>query len=219
MRVFFGSIFLVSGMAPVEGHSAVIVRTEQAVYYVTPGETFDLRIHVDANDSTLGNAFEPLTSGLFSFGVQARFPNGSVNLPTLSQVSPVAPLNFFGFATGALKQVTSTSASAKGNIDPGSGSPHLNSLLLTIQLTNLAQPSSSYLVELDEWRTLGASEQVFVTGSGSVLDTSPSSNLFLPAQIIVVPEPSALSLLMIPGMVAIRSRYHRRIVQVLTADN
>lgn len=189
--------------------SAVIVRPEQAVYYVTPGETFDIRIHIDADDSTLGSVYEPLPNGLFSYGVQATFPGASATVPSVSQVTPTAQLNYFGFSTGALKQVTTGTASAKGNINP-LGQPHSDSLLLTIQLTNLAPASSSYVVQLDEWRTLGPTEQIFVTGAGAVLDTSPTSNLFLPALIVVVPEPSALCLLMFSTLIAGRMRLRNR---------
>lgn len=202
LRRFALLAFLISAFSSIGVlQSAVIVRPEQAIYYVLPGETFDIRIHIDANDSTLGSNFELLPDGLFSYGVQASFPSSLATVASVGQVNPVATLNFFGSSLGAMKQVTSNNASVKGNIDPVSGTPHSSSLLLTIQLTNLAPAPSSYVVQLDEWRTLGASEQIFITGSGAVLDTSPSSGLFLPALIVVVPEPSAFYLLMYSAMI------------------
>lgn len=191
-------------------NAAIVVRPEQAVYYVTPGETFQLNIHIDGDDQTLGNAFEPLPQGLFSYGVSVTYPTGLATVPSGDQITPVAPLNYFGLAPNALKEVTSTSTMIKGNIDVFAGVYHTDSLLVTIQVTNLAPVSSSYWLDLDEWRTLGANEQIFINGAGVALDTTPSTDLFSPALVIVVPEPSSLWMLNVAALGAGGARRRHR---------
>ncbi len=203
---------LVLVAVPGQLYSDVVVRPEQAVYYVAPGETFQLHVHIDANDQTLGNIFEPLPDGLFSYGVTVSHPGGMATIPSVSQIVPVPQLNYFGFSSPALRQVAASAAMIKGNIDVAAGVAYANSLLFTIQITNLAPTSSSYWIDLDEWRTLGPSEQIFIDGAGGVLDTVPSTDLFLPALVVVVPEPSTFEMLVVSGFCAVGVRRKCRLL-------
>lgn len=199
------------GTAPLAG--AIVVRTDQSVYNVLPGQTFPIQVHIDFNDQTLGNAFEPLPNGLFSYGFSLSYPPAMATVPTAGDIAPVPALDFFGFNPGAMRQVTASSAMIKGNIDQTFNIPYAGSLLATIQVTNLAPASTTYFVQLDEWRTLGPAEQIFIDGAGIVLDTVPSTDLFLPAQINVIPEPAIGGRLGI-GVLAWSLQVIRRVLNV-----
>ena len=185
VALFLGWLLVVPSL-----EAAIVVRTDQAVYNVMPGETFQIDVHIDQDDQTLGPAFEPLPNGLFSNGVMLAYPVGLATIPTVADITPVADLDYFGFTPGAMENVTVNSAMVKGNINQTLAIPYFGSLLASFQITNLAAAPSSYLVNLDEWRTLGPTEQIFVDGAGIVLDTVPSTNLFRNARINVIPEPN-----------------------------
>ena len=175
--------------------AASVVRTDQAVYNVLPNETFQIDVLIDQDDATLGNVYEPLPNGLFSYGFQLSYPLGQGTIPSIGDIAPATPLDFFGFSVGSMKQVTPNSARIKGNIDQNANTPYGGSLLAQFQFTNLAPVSSSYFIDLDEWRTLGVNEQIFLDGTGIVLDTVPSTDLFRRARINVVPEPQGIGVL------------------------
>ena len=87
-------------------------------------------------------------------------------------------------------------AGVKGNIDQNLNPlvPYESPLLATMVITNLASAPDSYPLQLDFFETLGANEQFYVDGAGTVLDDLIQ---FGSARVVVIPEPPSYALLII----------------------
>jgi len=171
-----------------------VVHFDQDVYVVQgPGETITARVLIDGNPSTPQD--EPVPLGLFSFGVATTFDGTKAQLSGFGDVAVVPQLDYFGLGPGAFKQVQSGFGGGKGNIDNlGPFVPYSGALLLEFTFTNLASALDSYTLGLDFFRTVGPNEQIFLDGLGGELDLNI---MFRSAQVLVVPEPSAIVLWMI----------------------
>jgi hypothetical protein len=176
-----------------------LVHFDQDLYVVNgPGETLVARVLIDADAATPSD--DPIPTGLFSFGVLSSFNGAKVQVASAGDVDPVASLDFFGFASGAFEQVASDRVGVKGNIDQVASplQPYGSALLAEITFTNLASAVDEYPLDLELFRTVGPNEQLFLDGTGLVLDPDM---MFRGARVRVVPEPSTvgLALLMIAG--------------------
>lgn len=86
---------------------------------------------------------------------------------------------------------------AKGTVDPSVLPPkgYTDSLLATFVLTDLStKVGGSYPLQLELFRTLGATESVFVTAGGEQLD---ARLVFGSAMVDVIPEPSLVALVVL----------------------
>jgi hypothetical protein len=159
---------------------------DRAIYQVAPGETFDVQVLLDANLAT--SEANPLENGLFSYGWQVAFDSSKA---TIDGLTVPAPLDYFGFASGASIVTDPGLAAAEGNIDQVMLTPYGDSLLATITLTNIALVPDEYDLTLSLAPHF-PTEQLFLDGEGNVLD---DTLVFGVARVVVaVPEPSACGL-------------------------
>lgn len=185
-----------------------IVRFDKPEYVVRQaGDAIDLQVLIDSDDQT--EAPEGVLEGLFSFGVSVGFDVGNASVTDVNSVGVVGALNHFGVSDGAFIQVNTQSASAKGNIDQAA-SPLVSydgTELATISLNNLLAAPATYQLTLSEFRTLGDTEQIFIDGTGTVLDDSIT---FGTAIVRVVPEPVlGTTTLVTIGLLCIVCRHNR----------
>ena len=171
-------------------HAAILVTFDQSEYVVSSvGEPFEVQVLIDADDRT--PELEPIPRGLFSYGSEIIFDPLKANAAGVSEIDIVSELDNFGFSAGGFKEASAGRAAGKGNIDQNENplEPYMGNLLMTVTLTNNAAPIDEYPLDLDFFRTLGPTEQLFVDGAGSVLDADIT---FGAAKVRVVPEPTVL---------------------------
>jgi hypothetical protein len=152
-------------------NGAIRVGFDRDEYQVTgPNTTVPIKIVLDAESAT--PAIDKLAAGLFSFGVRVGFDATRARLSGVGDISAVPELNFFGFAPGALESTGAGFGAVKGNINSLASplAPYQGSVLADLSLTNLATGPSTYPLQLGLFNTLGASEQIFLDGSGQALD-------------------------------------------------
>lgn len=169
--------------------SAIVLDFDQDTYFVAPGQSFEVKVVLDADGGSPG--LQALPNGLFSYGVKVEFDPAAVSLTDVSSIQVPAALNFNGFSSGANKQTAQGFAGVKGNIDQNLFQPYGGTLLATFQLKDLGG-GAPYRLDLQIFRTLGASEQVFLDGAGTVLD---GNILRFSAQVTAVPEPGVGAML------------------------
>lgn len=191
---FMGTLmFVLNWAGPVVAETRVFFDKDEYVVS-SVGEMFEVQILIDADDAT--SQIEPVRTGLFSFGAEVSYESTKAQVVGSSALETASPLDFFQFVPGALTEVDAGRAASKGNIDqvPEPVVPYTGSLLMKLTMTNLASPTDLYPLELDFFRTLGDTEQIFLNGAGGVLD---DDIVFGRAWVRVVPEPTAavLSLL------------------------
>jgi hypothetical protein len=170
-------------------HAATRVYFDKDEYIVSAvDETFDAQILIDADDRT--PELEPVRGGLFSFGTEVTFDPSKAELSGPTDVKTTAELDNFGFFAGAYTEVAPGRAGGKGNIDQIQNPliPYDGSLLMTVTITNKSPAVDVYPLEVGFFRTLGANEQLFLNGSGTVLD---NNIVFDNALVRVIPEPTA----------------------------
>lgn len=175
-------------------NSAVVLDFDQNSYVISPGQTFEVNVVLDADSTVPG--LQSLPEGLFSYGVKVEFDQAAVALVGIGEILVPAALNFNGFSSGATKQTGSGFAGVKGNIDQSVFQSYLGSLLVTIQFEDLGS-GTPYRLDLKIFRTLGDSEQVFLNGTGAVLD---GSVILGSAQVSPVPEPQVSAMLAVGVM-------------------
>ncbi len=153
-------------IASLLGSSAALaqptVRFDQARYDINPGERFLVRV-------TLGQI---PAEGLYSFGTTISFPSTNATVPALADIQADGSLDFNGVAgAGSVRIIGQGLAACKGTVNtlttilqPTHGS-HLASFVLT------DSSATKYTLSLSPFNTLGPTEEIFVTGGGSVLDT------------------------------------------------
>jgi len=167
----------------------ILIHFDQDVYFVTgPGDTIEARISLDADPAT--DRDDGLMRGLFSFGAATDFDATKAQVGSVADIAAAARLDFFGFAAGSFESVAAGFAGVKGNIDQLVNPlvPYGGTLLAKITFTNLATGPDSYPLGLDFFNTLGANEQLFLDGTGTVLDPQIR---FRSARVVVIPEPTA----------------------------
>ena len=177
-------LFLTAGAAVPAAQADVRIHTELDRYEMTPGETFDIRVHLDADDGLPGD--QKLLYGLFSYGVKLEFDPEKLALVGSDAIRVPDALNFNGFSAGAARQVGDGFGGVKGNIDQLSNEPYEESLIASFLVKDISG-GGAYEVKLTPHRTLGPSEQLFIDGAGEVLDAGMQ---FGTAQIVAIPEPS-----------------------------
>lgn len=174
--------------------------------------TVPFEVYVDPRESVVNAATATFDAsirmrglpeeGLFSYGVQVFYPTDILAVAGPGSVSLVEALDFNGpFRLGALKSLSPGVVGIKGTVDLGTPTltPYTGELLATVHF-QLASPTTfgKGTLELTEFRTLGPAESIFVTPSGSVLDSGVT---FQGGSFSVIPEPSPSWLLGI-GLVA-----------------
>jgi hypothetical protein len=171
---------------------------DQSNYTVSPGGSVSVGIRIDGDNSVAGD--QPVTNGLFAYGVRASFPATSAAVPLESITVPPA-LDFNGFSAGASKSIGSGFAEVIGNVDqlPFLTVNYAGNLLSSFTLNELTLSPGSYQLSLGLHSFAG---NKFVDGMNNPLDNSLQ---FGTATVTVVPEPMALSLLALCGLL-IRTR-------------
>ena len=134
--------------------AGVAVRLQQDWCYVEAGETYEVRVLLDANDAT--PVPDALPDGLFSFGVKLTFDSGMAGA---SAIHVPDELNFLGFDSPAVTAVNDDFAGAKGNVNMTPLTPYYDTLLATVRLTDLAPAGTTYALRLELYQTLGPTEQ------------------------------------------------------------
>jgi hypothetical protein len=180
---------------------AILVNFDTSNYSVAPAGTISGQIFIDGNAST--ETLEAVPNGLFSFGVKITFPTTDA-APASVTVDPA--LNFLAFTAGASTTLSSGVVAAKGNIDLSTNIPYSGTHLMNFTLNNLAGPGSHYTLTLELNRTLGPTEDVFVDGTGTALDTSITFGV---ASVTVTPEPATLASLALAALILLKSRRSR----------
>jgi len=179
--------------SPTSTRAQITVSFDQPKYFVNgPGDQVEVSVLIDGLDST--PEFDPVRRGLFSFAVRTTFDGAKAKLDTADDIDPVPELTFFGFDTGAFESLGLGFAGVKGNIRQQTSplEPYGGSLLAKITLTNLATGPDSYPLRLEFFRTVGANDEFFLDGAGTVLDAQIE---FGQAEIVVIPEPPTWVLL------------------------
>lgn len=167
------------------GQGTFRVHFDQAVYLTQPGGVVPLSVSI-----------APVPSeGLYSYGVSIEFDPAKAVL-ALAGIEAAPPLDNNGVAgIGALKAAREGFGGVKGTVNFAGSPPqsYSGALVATFFLTDRSlTPGNSYSVDLGFFRTLGASETIFVDGSGKSMD---ARIVFEPAVIQVVPEPRLWSLI------------------------
>jgi hypothetical protein len=182
------------GMAHGQGF---IVGFTQSVYEVEAGRLVTVPVEFKST----------LPVGIFSYGI--RFLHDPADAPFLSDLAVQVPveLDFDGVnGSGAAKYFGPAWGGVKGTVDfDANPIQYYTGTLLAVFQWTPAKPGT-FALTLEILRTLGPTEQVFVAGDGSVLD---SQLQFGSAHVIVIPEPSPLLLLGL-GAVAIVCRVRNR---------
>lgn len=164
------------------------VRFQEASYSVVPGA--DVRVTV---------LIDPVPeAGLFSYGLRIAWDAAMARVESASSVVIPPPLAFNGVqGPGPMIALGDGFAAAKGTVDifAADVQAYSGNVLATVVLRNLSgEVGRSYPLALELYRTLGASESIFVTGKGEVLDGMLSLGSGL---IVVIPEFSAAHLLVL----------------------
>lgn len=159
-NVVLGCLLLSAAICPGLA-SPYFVQFDRTRYDITPGEVFSVRL----------NMTPAPVPGLSSYGVAVTFPAVNTTVPTTADISVPAPLDFDGvLGSGAKKSVSAGFAGVKGTVDFSLNplAPYLGSELASFQITDLGL--GSYVLQSGFFNTLGPTEQIFVSGGGSVLD-------------------------------------------------
>jgi len=178
--------------APGAGAAIVSLSNPAPVVRVDTLVVFDLTIAYEPG--------EPTT--LFSFGARLDVTGpGSV---LLDSIEPVPELDFFGTAgTGAFIDSSPSVLGVKGTVNvlspPVVGYP--GTLLASYTFEFPAE--GEYSLTPREFNTLGPTEEIFVSGDGTVLDPQVS---FTPVSVTVVPEPRVVFLALLAGAGACLTR-------------
>jgi len=138
------------------------IRFNQQNYVVQPGGTFEVQVLI---------APVPV-SGLFSFGVKLLVDPAAARINGASAIVVSEPFSYDG--PRAAFPVTADGegfAAVKGTTDffDPARPVFMETVLATFILTDLGGPDT-YVLQLESFNTLGATEQVFVDGGGVVLD-------------------------------------------------
>ena len=145
------------------GPLAVASHLDRSRYDINPGETFPVQVLFQ----------QPCSNDLFSYGVRVSFPANRACVSNPASISPAAALNFNGvLGAGAFKTVASNFAAVKGSVEFSDQPvrPYQNTLLATFLITD--KGTGSYPLTAGPFNTLGPTEQLFVSGSGEVLDST-----------------------------------------------
>jgi hypothetical protein len=198
-------LFLTAGASAPTAQAGFVIHAELDRYEVTPGEAFDIRVHLDADDGLPGD--QKLAYGLFSYGVKLEFDPDKLALVGPAAIQVPDALNFNGFSAGAAQQIGDGFAGVKGNIDQLGFEPYEESLIASFRARAISA-GEVYEVKLAPHRTLGPSEQLFVDGAGQVLDAQMQ---FATTQILAVPEPSMVWMFLAGLGVLSYSAYRKRL--------
>lgn len=189
----------------------IYVGFDQDEYVVSSvDEVFAVNLLIDADPNT--DEPNPLPEELFSFGTRMTFDATKAEIDQPTSVTLPNELDHFGFANGGFVEITAGSVGGKGNVDQ-TANPLVNYSdveLMSIQVTNKAAPTDSYLLELELFRTLGPTEQLFVDGSGAVRD---EEIVFGTARVRVVPEPTGTAGSLISVFLGIYGLRRRKVVR------
>jgi hypothetical protein len=171
------SCFLLGPLRACADATSYIVTFDRERYEMRVGDAFPVKVLI--------NPLPP--PGIFSFGVRMTLPSTNAEVVGAASVQAVTDLSFNG--PRAFAPVIGTGpgfAAVKGTADffradrPAS----TNALLVTFLVHNLA--SEPYQIGLEFFNTLGPTEQIFVDGKGSVLDSHLS---FSTAAVVPITTP------------------------------
>jgi hypothetical protein len=138
-----------------------VVTFEREEYLIQGGETFPVHVFISP----------PLPPGLFSFGIRLWLDATNACPSGVGGITVPTDLAFDGPRTlGPVLAVGTNSAAVKGTVSFHGHSlqPSTNALLATFYLTDLAP--GPYQLHLGFFNTLGPTEDIFVDGTGRVLD-------------------------------------------------
>jgi hypothetical protein len=190
----FGLTLILSGTVMADPR----VYFNQSNYNVSPGGSVSVSIRIDGDSIAAGD--QSVTNGLYAYGVRASFPAANAAVAPGSITVP-AELDFNGFSAGASKSIGSGFAEVLGNVDqsPFPSVNYTGNLLSSFTLNDLTLAPGNYQLSLGLHSLAG---NKFIDGEGNPLD---SSIQFGTATVTVVPEPMAMSLLSLCGIL-IRTR-------------
>lgn len=137
---------------------AIEVNFSSPVYAVPVGDTVQVQVEI---------ALDPYDD-LFSYGV--RLVTGGPGRVVVTSVEVPAELDYTAFATGATKDLSPGVTGVKGNtlFTEDAAQPYVGTLLATFTLEGV-RPGEVDL-GLEFYRTVGLSEDVFLSTDGTVLD-------------------------------------------------
>ena len=137
-------------------------------YEVTAGGTVDVSVVIDGDTSTAG--LQPISGGLFSFGVSILLPSGAGEID-LDQLQVEEALNFDGFLSGAGRESVSGSILVRGNVNLSSQelTGYGGTTLLTLTLRPNLAAGTSFQLGLAT-AAANAGQVLFVNSQGVPLD-------------------------------------------------
>jgi len=190
VKSWLGILLLTLGLSCMARGQGFIVGFSQSVYEIDPGKLVTVPVEFKST----------LPVGIFSFGI--RFLHDPADAPFLSDLAIQVPveLDFDGVnGAGAARYFGAGWGGVKGTVDFDANpiEYYTGTLLAVFQWT--PPKPGSFLLTLEILRTLGPTEQVFVAGDGTVLD---SQLQFGSARVLVIPEPGPMVLLGL-GVVAV----------------
>jgi hypothetical protein len=186
-------VFAIANRSAVGG---ILVKFDTLDYSVAPGGSISGQVLIDGDGATA--PVDAVPSGLFSFGVKITFATSNA---APGSVTVVPAIDYLGTVAGAETTLSPGLEAAKGNVEYTAFIPYPGAELMEFTLTNLAGPGTHYALTLALNNSLGPTENVFIDGTGTTLD---SGITFGTASVTVTPEPATLSCMLLAAMLLTR---------------
>lgn len=176
-------VVMLGSVKPAAG--GIRIRFDASTYEVAAGGEFTVGVVIDGDDRIDGD--QPVTNGLFSFGVRINYPSTNAETKPL-WLDVVSSLNYAGLTPGAVVEQRDGYITAKGNIilTSISSPPYGGTPLLALKFTDRSAVAGRYSISLAS-AALSTSQTLFVDGMGNALDASITYGT---ADVIVQPDPS-----------------------------
>jgi hypothetical protein len=149
----------VLGVAAFGSSHGAVLSFAKETYVISPGETVALEVRIIRNPTD-----EP--DELFSYGLRLTHQAGGSL--SVTGITVPTPLDFFQLSAGAFIDLSESVIGVKGNVEFSPLVPYTGELLATFEISFDAV--GEYEIGLDIFNTLGPTEQVFLSGDGTVLD-------------------------------------------------
>ncbi len=177
---------------------AYTVRFGEEIVSIVAGETFLVRIVLDADDAEPGN--QPLPSGLFSMGIEVTYDPAHAEVAGPDAIVLPAEIDGDGVGGPAPKAVEPGRSAVTGAVALDAVEGYMGGLLATFEISDRSSaPGTTYL--LTPGFFFQDTRVNFLDFEGNILDAEIR---FEGAQVEVVPEPGILLLLLFGSAVARR---------------
>lgn len=163
-------LVLLAAMLHTDGRAGIRVSFDAESYEVNPGSDIEVAVVIDGDTTVEG--LQPVSGGLFSFGLSIELPEGA-EVADIDQPAVVEALDHDGFLAGAGREIVDRTLVSRGNVSIHSS--ELNHFGGTTLMTLRLRPNLSAGAQL----RLGigsassdAAEAFFVDGGGTPFDAN-----------------------------------------------